>query len=323
MTPGQPIGMGLDGGDLVIALTGLSVFLLGVALIYGVFRRDRLGPRIDAVVGRGESRGTGAAVARSRHQARGLEIMRWVVQSLRLMRGRQAARVKESLAHAGYRSKDAVIVYLFSKLALPAVALGLAFIMLYEVRPIELPAIANILACLMAGLVGSYVPDAVVRRATKKRRHSISKALPDALDLMVICAEAGYSLDAALRRVAQEIRVSSPELADELGLTTFELGFAADRGQSLDNLSARVGLPGIQSLAATLKQTEKLGTPLANALRVLSAELRDERMLRAEEKASRLPAIMTVPLIVFVLPALFVVVLGPAVLQIVDMFGKM
>jgi tight adherence protein C len=151
----------------------------------------------------------------------------------------------------------------------------------------------------------------------------MQKALPDALDLMVICAEAGLSLDAAINRVASEISPTSPALADEFGLTLLELRFLPDRRQALENLAKRVELKAVQALVNTLFQTDKFGTPLAQALRVLAHELRSERMLRAEEKAARLPAVMTVPLIVFILPALFVVLLGPAILDLGDVFTKM
>jgi len=135
---------------------------------------------------------------------------------------------------------------------------------------------------------------------------------------MVICAEAGLSLDSALKRVAKEMALSSPEIADEFGLTSIEIGFLPERGQALKNLMRRCDLPGIRGLVNTLMQSERYGTPLAQSLRVLSAEYRNERLMRAEEKAARLPAVMTVPLIVFVLPPLFVVLIGPAIMKFID-----
>jgi tight adherence protein C len=140
--------------------------------------------------------------------------------------------------------------------------------------------------------------------------------LPDALDLFVICTEAGLSLDAAVTRVGREIGGSCPELADELGLTAIELGFLPDRRDALLNLARRVAAPQVRGLVNTLVQTEKYGTPLAQSLRVLAAEFRDTRMMKAEEKAARLPAILTVPMIAFILPPLFVVLLGPAIVQV-------
>lgn len=167
-------------------------------------------------------------------------------------------------------------------------------------------------------LLAFMAPDLVVKNQTQKRMDAIRKGLPDALDLMVICAEAGLTLDTALNRVTQEMGKSAPELADEFGLASIELGFLPDRRQALANLAERVPLPSVRGVVTTLVQTERYGTPLAMSLRVLSAEFRNERMMKAEEKAARLPATMTVPLILFILPTLFVVLLGPAACQISD-----
>ena len=173
---------------------------------------------------------------------------------------------------------------------------------------------------MVAGtLVLSYkAPDLALKNRIDKRTAAIRKGLPDALDLMVICAEAGLTVDAAFARVARELRRAYPELGDEFQLTSVELGFLTDRRQALENLSTRVNLDALRGVVTTMIQTEKYGTPLASSLRVLSAEFRNERMMRAEEKAARLPAIMTVPLILFILPTLFVVILGPAGCSIND-----
>ena len=155
-----------------------------------------------------------------------------------------------------------------------------------------------------------------------KRSAAIRKGLPDALDLLVICAEAGLTVDASFHRVARELGRAYPELGDEFGLTAIELGFLTDRRSAFENLAQRVDLDSVRGVVTTMIQTEKYGTPLASALRVLSAEFRNERMMRAEEKAARLPAIMTVPLICFILPVLFIVILGPAACSISDNFLK-
>ena len=176
---------------------------------------------------------------------------------------------------------------------------------------------------LVAGggvLCGGYLPVVFLRNAISKRYQKLRRQLPDGLDLLVICAEAGLSLDAALTRVARELGGSAPELADELGLTSIELGFLPNRRQALLNLVRRVDLPPFRAVINTLMQTERYGTPLAHSLRVLASEFRDERMMRAEEKAARLPAIMTVPMILFILPALFVVLIGPAIVQVIETF---
>jgi tight adherence protein C len=175
---------------------------------------------------------------------------------------------------------------------------------------------------LVAGtLVLSYkAPDIWLKNKIKKRSDGIRKGLPDALDLLVICAEAGLTVDAAFNRVAKELGKAYPELGDEFGLTAIELGFLAERRSAFENLATRVDLDAVRGVVTTMIQTEKYGTPLASALRVLSAEFRNERMMRAEEKAARLPAIMTIPLILFILPTLFIVILGPAACAISDSF---
>ncbi len=163
----------------------------------------------------------------------------------------------------------------------------------------------------------------VIKNTTQKRQDTIRKSLPDALDLMVICAEAGLSLDATLSRVSQEMELACPELADELGLTGLELGFLPDRRKALQNLATRIDLPVVRGVVNTLIQAEKYGTPLAQSLRIMSGESRNERIMKAEEKAARLPALLTVPMIIFTLPPLFVVLIGRAILNTMDAFAKM
>jgi tight adherence protein C len=178
-------------------------------------------------------------------------------------------------------------------------------------------------ATVAGTLVGSYkAPDIWLSNKVKKRSDAVRKGLPDALDLLVICAEAGLTVDAAFNRVAKELGKAYPELGDEFGLTAIELGFLNERRQAFENLAMRIDLDAVRGVVTTMIQTEKYGTPLASALRVLSAEFRNERMMCAEEKAARLPAIMTVPLILFILPTLFVVILGPAACSISDNLFK-
>jgi len=173
-----------------------------------------------------------------------------------------------------------------------------------------------------AVILGYKAPELYIDNIAKKRTDAIRKGLPDALDLMVICAEAGLTVDAAFARVAKELGRAYPELGDELTLTAIELSFLTERRMAFENLAYRVNLDAVRGVVTTMIQTERYGTPLASALRVLSAEFRNERMMRAEEKAARLPAIMTVPLILFILPVLFIVILGPAGCSIADAFAN-
>jgi len=166
--------------------------------------------------------------------------------------------------------------------------------------------------------LGLKLPWYYVHRKKRKRGGRIQRALPDVLDLMTICAEAGLSLVSMLDRVARELKMSYPEMAEELALTSIEIGFLPDRNKALLNLSERNGLPEVRGIVSVLIQTEKYGTPIAQALRVLSAEFRQSRMLRAEQKAAQLPAIMTIPMIVFILPTLFIVIIAPAAVKVMD-----
>jgi tight adherence protein C len=174
----------------------------------------------------------------------------------------------------------------------------------------------RVLITVFAALFGWMLPSIIIKNLSQKREEVLRKAMPDALDLLVICAEAGLSLGASFDRVSHEIGPNAPELAEEIGLTAVELNFLPDRAKALQGLADRVPLPGVMALVNTLLQTEKYGTPLAQALRVLSSEMREERIMKAEEKAARLPAILTVPMIIFILPPLFVVLIGPAAIKV-------
>ena len=247
-----------------------------------------------------------------------IELANYVVRKLSLLRTSQTRRIEDKLMQAGYRGHDAMVMYLFLKLSLPALFGALAVFILYVLEIFTMTEIAKLTIALSVVIIGAYAPDIFISNTGQKRRLKIQKALPDGLDLMVICAEAGLSVDATLNRVSTELRSSWPELSDELGLTSIEIGFLPDRSQALANLSRRIKLDGVRGIVNTLVQTEKYGTPLAQALRVLSAELRTNRMMKAEEKAARLPAVLTVPMILFIMPALFVVLIGPGALSTVD-----
>ncbi|HMA14152.1 MAG TPA: type II secretion system F family protein, partial [Kiloniellaceae bacterium] len=213
--------------------------------------------------------------------------------------------------------------FFFAKFALPFFGGGLALFLLYGLDAYNMTPLWKAASALGATLLGAYLPDIVVVNAAQKRREAIRKSLPDALDLMVICAEAGLSLDATLVRVSEEMRKTAPELSDEFSLTGLELGFLPDRRTAMHNLAKRTDLTVLRGMVGTLLQAERYGTPLAQSLRVLSVESREERAMKAEEKAARLPALLTVPMIVFILPPLFVVLIGPAALRTVDALSKM
>jgi len=248
-----------------------------------------------------------------------VHLIRKVVEQLKLTRGDEARKTTDKLAQAGWRSRDMLAVYLGARLLMPFVAGGGA-LFLVTMMGENLSMLSAVSAAGAGVLVGAYLPVLLLKNAVARRYQKIRRQLPDALDLLVICAEAGLSLDAALTRVAREMGPSAPELSDEVGLTAIELGFLPNRRQALLNLVRRADIPPIRAVINTLMQTERYGTPLAHSLRVLAAEFRDDRMMKAEEKAARLPAIMTVPMILFILPCLFVVLIGPAIIQVIETF---
>ncbi len=311
-------GLGTD--DLIIAMAGISALMATVGAWYSLVDHNPGARRVRELAASREQLRAGLAGVRKRSNSRQVSIglMKRVVGRITVRRSQQADRLARTLAQAGFRNKDAIIAYQFAKIVTP-IALGLtAVVLLYGFGLYSLSGPMRAMACLGALGLGYMLPDIYLKNTTDKRRHLMRKALPDALDLMVICTEAGLSLDATLKRVSEEFGDACSALADELALTGLELGFLPDRRQALRNLDLRTNIPGIRGMVNNLLQADKYGTPVAQALRVLSAEYREERMLKAEEKAARLPAMLTVPMILFILPPLFVVLLGPAILRTID-----
>ncbi len=323
MTIADYLPWGVTPDDIITLLAGIAAFVSVYAVWNGLINRDPLGKRIKQLGARRDELREAITGPRRRQKpdtAKGMGFMRSVVDRLKLMKSSQAAKIADGLAQAGYRSKDSVVIYLFAKMVMPFVMAGAVVLVFYVFEIVELDSTTQALVGLGGVLLGAYSPDIYIRNIRSKRQAMLQKGLPDALDLLVICAEAGLTLDAALNRVARELGASWPELADEFSLAAIELGFLPDRRVALANLKKRAGLPSIEGMVNTLMQSEKYGTPLAQSLRVLASEFRNERMMKAEEKAARLPAIMTIPLVMFILPALFIVLIGPAIVQAIDSF---
>ena len=310
----------LHNPDLLPLLCGAAAFIVVVLVWSALLDNDPLPARMKSIT---QARDELQAARRKKNTRRAslnpASRMKQIVESLKLSQGKSLADLRLKLRRAGYHARDSMFVFLFAKLALflgfTAGALFLVF------GALKLPPALGLLSVLGAALTGWMLPDVFVKNLSQKREDTLRKAIPDALDLLVICAEAGLSLDAAFDRVGREIGPTCPELAEEIGLTGVELNFLPDRAKALQGLAERVPLQSVLALVNTLIQTEKYGTPLAQALRVLSAEMREDRMMRAEEKAARLPAILTVPMIIFILPPLFVVLIGPAALKVMDALG--
>jgi len=322
---GGPTLLGVDVLWVATLLVAVATMAMMVAIYAATTVRDPMAKRVKALNDRREQLKAGITASTSKRRARlnqkneTTDRMRSFLQSLQVLQDEQLKAAQIKLMQAGIRSKDAAVAVIFGRLVMPVVFGGAMVLAVYvfgilpEWTPIKKFG-------LTAGtLILSYkAPDIWLKNKVSKRTDAIRKGLPDALDLLVICAEAGLTVDAAFHRVARELGRAYPELGDEFALTAIELGFLTDRRSAFENLAARVDLEAVRGVVTTMIQTEKYGTPLASALRVLSAEFRNERMMRAEEKAARLPAIMTVPLILFILPVLFVVILGPAACSIND-----
>jgi tight adherence protein C len=242
--------------------------------------------------------------------------MKQTLEKLKLSNILESANTRERLVQAGYRGQAPLVTFLFFRFVMPFILFAAALIYLFGVLHLTWQPYQKFLAALGTALLGFYVPDLFLSNRIQRRRESIMRAFPDALDLLLICVESGMSTEAAFTRVAAEIGVQSLELAEEFGLTTAELSYLPDRRQAFENLAKRCGHSGVKAIAAALNQAEKYGTPLGQALRVCALENREARMANAEKKAAALPAKLTVPMIIFFLPCLFVVIMGPAIMKV-------
>jgi tight adherence protein C len=251
--------------------------------------------------------------------------MKNIVERLDLKRALVDEGTLNKMKMAGFRGQNPLTRFLFFRLVLPFVFFALAAVYLFVLGGLpEQPPLIKLFVCIVVAYAGFYAPVLYVSNLATKRKHSIQMAWPDALDLMLICVESGMSVEAAFRRVSEEIGSQSVPLAEEFVLTNAELSFLQERRQAYENLAGRTGLESVRSVAQALIQAERYGTPVAMALRVLANESRDMRMNAAEKKAAALPPKLTVPMILFFLPVLFAVILGPAGIQVSErgIFGQ-
>ena len=326
----NPTGPTLLGFDVILVgtiLAGVAALAVMLAIYAALTVKDPMAKRVKApneprdelkagiVKAGGKKR---QSLVRKTDQT---EKVKDTLKNLKVLQQSQVEVIQQKLAWAGIRNKELAVYVIGARLVLPVVLGLLVFTVVYWLDYFpkwgELKKIAALAGAVGAGYMA---PEFYLKNISTKRTDAIRKGLPDALDLLVICAEAGLTVDAAFNRVAKELGRAYPELGDEFALTAIELSFLTERKMAFDNLAYRVNLEAVKGVVTTMVQTERYGTPLASALRVLSAEFRNERMMRAEEKAARLPAIMTIPLILFILPVLFIVILGPAACSISDAF---
>ena len=332
MAPTTPTGPTILGIDIIMVATTLSAvatFAVLIAVYAAATARDPMVRRVRALNERREQLKAGIVASTNKRRKKitnrneVADKVRSVLSSLRMLQDSQVQKAQEKLLQAGIRSKDMAFVVIFARFVLPVVLGSIIMTGVYLLDWFPTWGMFKKYGLVAGTLILAYkAPDLYLKNRVQKRSHAIRKGIPDGLDLMVICAEAGLTVDASFGRVARELGKAYPELGDEFALTSIELGFLTDRRQAFENLANRIDLEAVRGVVATMIQTEKYGTPLASALRVLSAEFRNERMMRAEEKAARLPAIMTVPLILFILPVLFIVILGPAACSINDALLK-
>jgi tight adherence protein C len=244
------------------------------------------------------------------------QYMKRVVDSFNLNKWVGQEQARALLMQAGYRGQAPYITYLFFRMAMPVIMLFASLFYIFIVLNLDYPPMVKFGMCIGCAYLGMQSPNLFLKNKIQRRQLSIKRAFPDALDLLLICVESGMSIEAAFRKVSDEVGTQSVALAEEFTLTTAELSYLPDRRQAYENLAQRTGLEGVKAVSLALQQAERYGTPLGTTLRVLAQENRDMRMSEAEKKAAGLPPKLTVPMIVFFLPVLFVVILGPAAIKV-------
>lgn len=312
-----------DPQNLLSIGVGVLVFATIMTLLSSMTGGVKLDKRMKAVAERRDdlkrrSRANMAAGQGAlRHTDDGFK--KRIVDRLNLTKLLEDPKVAGQMVQAGYRGPRPLTTFYFFRFASPFIFMIVAAFYLFVLKVVDWPTMNKVTATMAAAVAGFYAPNLYLKNRIDKRRTSIMQAFPDALDLLLICVEAGMSIEAAITKVSQEMGPSSIDLAEELSLLSAELSYLPDRRVAYENLGKRTNHPGVKSVATAMTQAETYGTPLATALRVMAKENRDLRMSAAEKKAAALPAKLTVPMILFFLPVLFIVILGPAILNVIDM----
>ena len=307
-----------DPGVLAAILAAVAVFATILTLAAPAMQGNKLETRLKSVSSRREE-----LRKKSREQIKnaGLRrqddsMMKDVVDKLDLQKALEDPELNKKLIQAGLRGPGPVNTFYFFRFSLPFIFAACAGLYIWVVVQPDWPIQTKLSALIVAAAIGFYAPTLYIKNMADKRQTSVKKAFPDCLDMMLICVEAGMSIEQAFAKVGEEIGIASPELAEEMALTTAELSYLQDRREAYVNLGERTGLSGVKAVGTALTQAEKYGTPLGSALRVMAKENRELRVNEAEKKAASLPAKLTVPMIVFFLPVLFLVILGPAYIKL-------
>jgi tight adherence protein C len=306
---------------LVMILAAAATFATVLTVAMPLVSRDRMAYRMKSMATeRDKMRAARMAEfskdgqGRLRQTPKGF--MQQIVTRLNLRKAFDTDEVRDLLKMAGLRGQAPLVAYMFFRLVMPIIVTIVALIYLFGLANMQHPPIAKFGMAIAAGYAGFYLPNVFLKNLVQKRQASITQAFPDALDMLLICVQAGMSIEAAFGKVSKEVSSQSLELAEEFSLTTAELSYLQDRRIAFENLGKRTGIAGIKAVATALIQAERYGTPVGQALRVMAKENRDMRMSEAERKAAALPPKLTVPMIVFFLPVLFIVILGPAAIQV-------
>ncbi len=316
-----------DPQNLISMLVGVLVFATLFTLLNGMAGGAKLDDRMKAVATRRDElrrrsrQAIGTGATGLRHTDEGFK--KRVVDRLNLTTLLEDPKVVDKMAQAGFRGPKPLTQFYFFRFASPFIFFAAVGFYLFVFNDFGLPVMSRVTATMAAAVIGFYAPNVYLSNRIAKRRQSIMEAFPDALDLLLICVEAGMSIEAAIQKVSQEIGSSSIELAEEMSLLSAELSYLPDRRLAYEGLGRRTNHAGVKSVSTAMIQAEQYGTPLGVALRTMAKENRDLRLAAAEKKAAALPAKLTVPMIIFFLPVLFVVILGPAIINIQDtMAGK-
>ncbi len=310
----------LNRQTILAALVAIATFATILTLAMSLFDSDKLGRRMKVIASERER-----IRARERERLNESKIslrqqpkayMKNIVDRFNLSSWLGTDQAKKQMIMAGFRGPQAEVGFLFFRLVTPIGLFVFALLYLFFLSNFGWPTMMKIGAAIAATYLGLKAPEIYISNTIAKRQKSMSRAVPDALDLMLICVESGMSIELAFRKVAQEVGAQSIPLAEELTLTTAELSYLSDRRQAFENLAARTGVESLKQISTVLTQAERYGTPLGQALRVVANESRQRRMNEAEKKAAALPPKLTVPMIVFFLPVLFAVIITPAMIQV-------
>ena len=307
---------------VVTLLAAVAAFATTLTVLMPVLSRDRLSTRMQVMATERDKMRAARLADLAKKDGQGRlrtapkGFMQEIVDKLNLRSVFETEEVRDKLKMAGLRGQAPLVSYMFFRVAMPVIIAIMALLYLFVIADYDYPVLVKIGLAIGAAYIGFYLPNMFVENLVQRRQTSIKNAFPDSLDMLLICVQSGMSVEAAFQKVSDEVGASSLELAEELSLTTAELSYLQDRRQAFENLGKRTGIPGIKAVATALIQAERYGTPVGTALRVMAKENRDMRMSEAEKKAAALPPKLTVPMIIFFLPVLFVVILGPAIIQV-------